>query len=176
LLASPYESALSDLESLERIILSGEVEEFQTIGGSSIYHDPKACIGALHQVIIDAAVREGLPWNPPATEAYARKIYSEYPVPVMNSPISGASIMQMVTAAGSGAAFMAAFPHPDLGQVTIYFLLIGSTKIVLGAADGISMGLKQGLSHLILKWMGVPASAANPKKQTTKRASKSASA
>ncbi len=111
--------------------------------------------------------------NPPSTEEYAQRVYSEYSVPVMNSPISGTSLKQLVATAGSGAAFMAAFPHPDLGHVTIYFLLVAGTKIVLGAADGISIGLRQGLSHLIMKWMGVPKLTANPKKQSKKRSAKS---
>lgn len=162
-------AAIPDLEHLERLLHSGAVEEFQMIGGSSIDYSAEACRAALHQVIIDASVREGLPWNPGRTEAYAREIFSSYPVPVMNSPLSGSSLLQMVTAAGSGAAFMAAFPHPDLGHVTLYFLMIAGTRIVLGAADGVSIGLKQGLSHLILKWMGVPKTVASPKKRTTKK-------
>jgi len=128
-----------------------------------------ACRAALHQVIIDAALRENLPWNPTRTETYADEIFSSYPVPVMNSPVSGSSLLQMVTAAGAGAAFMAAFSHPDLGRITVYFLIIGATRIVLGAADGIAIGLKQGLSHLILRWMGVPPQVANPTKRKSKR-------
>ena len=66
----------------------------------------------------------------------------------MNSPVSGSTLLQMVTATGGGAAFMAAFPSADATHIAIYFLMIGGTRIVLGAADGISIGLKQGLSHI----------------------------
>jgi hypothetical protein len=163
-----YESrgAIPDLKHLERLLHSGSVEEFELIGGSGIDHGgADACRAAIHQVIIDAAVRERLPWNPKGTEAYADKIFSSYPVPVMNSPVSGSTLLQMVTAAGGGAAFMAAFPHAELGHITLYFLMIGGTRIVLGAADGIAIGLKQGLSQVILKWMGVPRETANPSKR-----------
>ncbi len=163
-----YESpdAIPDLKHLERLLHSGSVEEFELIGGGGIDHGGvNACRAAMHQVIIDAAVRERLPWNPKATEAYADTIFSSYPVPVMNSPVSGSTLLQMVTAAGGGAAFMAAFPHAEIGHITLYFLMIGGTRIVLGAADGIAIGLKQGLSQVILKWMGVPRETANPSKR-----------
>jgi hypothetical protein len=155
-------AALPDLGELERLIL--RQEDFPTVGGSSIdYGGVAACRAALHQVIIDASVREGLPWNPERTEAYAEAIFSRNEVPVMDSPLSGATLLKMVTQAGAGAAFMAAFPH-DAGHITLYFLLIGGTRIVLGAADGISLALKQGLAHILLKWMGVPEAVASPRK------------
>jgi hypothetical protein len=163
-----YESrdAIPDLKHLERLLHSGSVEEFALIGGSGIDHSGvDACRAAMHQVIIDAVVRERLPWNPKGAEAYADTIFSSYPVPVMNSPVSGSTLLQIVTAAGGGAAFMAAFPHAELGHITLYFLMIGGTRIVLGAADVIAIGLKQGLSQVILKWMGVPQETANPSKR-----------
>ena len=49
-------SAIEDLEGLERLILTREY--FETIGGSSIDHSANACISALHQVVIDAGIRE----------------------------------------------------------------------------------------------------------------------
>ena len=60
---------------------------------------------------------------------------------------------------------MAAFPHPDVGHITLYFVLIGGTRIVLGAADGVSIALRQGLSHILLKWMGVPTTTATSRKR-----------
>jgi hypothetical protein len=84
--------AVPDLEHLERLLLSRSVEEFETIGGSSVNHrGVDACQAALHQVIIDAAVREGLPWSPERIAAYAGEIFSAHPLPVMNSPISGST-------------------------------------------------------------------------------------
>src|ERR1700761_6072492 len=71
----------------------------------------------------------------------------------------------MVAAAGGGGAFMAAFPNTDFQHVIIYFLLIGGTRIVLGASDGVSIALKRGLSHILLKWMDVPLTIANTAKQ-----------
>ena len=142
--AYPYPAAISNFEQLEREVLLGE--EFPTIAGSSIDSGPDACLTALNQLIINAGVREGLFWKPESYEAYARDIFSSQAVPVMNSPVSGSTLLQMVTAAGGGAAFMAAFPNPDASHITIYFLMIGGTRIVLGAADGVSIALKQGVS------------------------------
>ena len=156
-------AAIMELGELEALILQGD--HFPTVGGSSIdYGGIEACRAALHQVIIDASVREGLPWNPDRTKAYAESIFAGNPVPMMESPVSGATLLQMVTTAGAGAAFMTAFPH-DAGHITLYFLLIGGTRIVLGAADGISLALKQGLAHILLKWMGVPAAVSSPRKK-----------
>lgn len=76
--------------------------------------------------------------------------------PVMNSPISGTTLMQLFAATGSGAAFLANFPHPDGGQIATYFLVVGGTKVVFAAADGIGYALKHGLAYLLLKWMGAP--------------------
>lgn len=165
-----YESkdAIVSLEALAELLHTRQVEQFNMIGGSSVDHDERACFAALHQVILDAHIREDmLPWNPQQTEQYAETIYAAYPLPIMNSPLTGSSLMQLVTAAGSSAAFMAAFPH-DLGHITLYFVVVGGTRIVLGAADGISIGLKQGLSHVILRWMGVPTNTANPTKRKAK--------
>ena len=163
--------AIKTIEELAALLHSRKVEEFELIGGSSIDHDSRACLAALHQVILDAHVREEMPpWDPKQIEHYAETIYASYPLPIMNSPLTGSSLSQLVTAAGGGAALMAAFPH-DLGHITLYFLVVGGTRIVLGAADGISIGLKQGLSHVILKWMGVPRNSATPKKRKAKPAS-----
>ena len=168
-----YESpdAIKTIEELAELLHSRQIEEFQLLGGSSIDHDSRACFAALHQVILDAHVREEMPpWDPKQTEEYAETIYRAYPLPIMNSPLTGSSLLQLVTAAGGGAAFMAAFPH-DLGHITLYFLIVGGTRIVLGAADGISIGLKQGLSQVILKWMGVPKAVASPRKRKAKTVS-----
>jgi len=158
--------AIKNLDDLEQQILSRR--DFETIGGSSIMFFPGACLAALHQAILDAMVREEMPWDPAGTEAYANQIYGSQPIPLMNSPLTGASLGQLVTAAGGGAAFMAAFPDADARHVTLYFLLIGGTRIVIGAADGVSIALKQGLSHLLLKWMGVPTTAGTSRKRKAK--------
>jgi hypothetical protein len=55
----------------------------------------------------------------------------------MRQPLSGSTLLQMVTAAGGSAAFMAAIPNADAHHITLYFLLIGGTRIVLGAADAL---------------------------------------
>jgi hypothetical protein len=171
--AGPHMASMSDFEQLEREVLHGET--FPTIAGSSIDSSPNACLAALHQVILDGGIREGLFWNPEHYAAYARDIFSTQPVILMNSPISGSTLAQLVGAAGWGtaAAFMAAFPNPDVGHVMIYFVLVGGTRIVLGAADGISIALKQGLSHILLKWMGAPASTASELKRTRSASSSS---
>lgn len=162
--AFPSADAPLNLDELRRLIMARE--DFETVVWSGIdYGGSEACLAALHQVIIDAEIREELPWQPERTRAYAEQVFSAQPVPVMNSQLSGSTLGQMLTAAGGGAAFMAAFPHPDVGHITLYFVLIGGTRIVLGAADGISIALRQGLSHILLKWMGVPATAATSRKR-----------
>lgn len=157
-------AAIPDLEELQRQIMTRE--DFETVGGSGIDSGgTEACLSALHQVIIDAEVREELPWQPERIRQYAEQIFAAQPVPVMNSPLSGSTLQQMVEAAGGGAAFMAVFPYLDVGHITLYFVLIGGTRIVLGAADGISIALRQGLSHILLKWMGVPSTTATSRKR-----------
>jgi phospholipase C len=96
--------------------------------------------------------------------------------PVMHSPIAGTTLAQLFAHSGSGAAFLAAFPHPDAGQIATYFLVIGGTKIVIGAADGIALALKHGLSYLLLKWMGAPTEiiAAEAQRATKRRGGKKA--
>jgi hypothetical protein len=86
---------------------------------------------------------------------YAQQVVFSQPIPIMNSPISGSTLANMV-GAGGGAAFITMFPHPDAGQIALYFLMLGGTRIVLGAADGVSLALREGLSSMLLKWMGVP--------------------
>ncbi|MFM0095648.1 hypothetical protein PQQ87_08545 [Paraburkholderia nemoris] len=109
----------------------------------------------------------------PIEQAKVTKQVLREPFPVMNSPITGSTIGSLVTTAGSGAAFLAYVPHPDLGQIAVYFLVLGGTKIVIGASDGVAAALKLGLSHLILKWMGYPEVSVNAeKKQAAKRAAK----
>ena len=167
-----YEQAnqITDLRDLENLIISRQVEGFETIGGGSIMSLPGDCLTALHQAIIDACVREELPWQPERWNIYAQEIFDKRSVAVMNSPISGKTLSEMVAAAGGGAAFMAALPH-DVGHITLYFLMIGGTKIVLGASGGISMALEQGLCHILLKWMGVPGNSASCKKSKRKQSS-----
>jgi hypothetical protein len=123
-----FADAIESLEGLAELLHSHQVEEFQLVGGSSIDHDSRACLAALHQVILDAHVREEMPpWDPTQIERYAESIYASYLLPIMNSPLTGSSLLQLVTAAGGGAAFMAAFPH-DLGHITLYFLVVGGVR------------------------------------------------
>ena len=148
--AYPSDIAMDIEQVRQEVLLS---DEFQVVRESRIEFGPNACLTALHRVIIDAGVRENLPWEPVSDpddasnryKTYAQEIFASQPVPVMNSPVSGSTLLQMVTATGGGAAFMAAFPSADATHIAIYFLMIGGTRIVLGAADGISIGLKQGL-------------------------------
>jgi hypothetical protein len=124
-----------------------------------------AGIAVLHQVIVDAEAREGFPQLTELSRVYAEEIFCTQPVPVMNSPLTGSTLMQMVTAAGGSAAFMATGLNVDLKYISLYFLLIGGTRIVLGAADGISTALKMGLQHILLDWMGVPPTVASARKR-----------
>ena len=83
-------------------------------------------------------------------------IYEAQPLPIMQSPLIGKTLAELAKAAGGGVAFYSMFPHPGVGEVAIFFLLIGGTRIIFGTSDGIANGLKHGLSYRIQKWMGVP--------------------
>jgi hypothetical protein len=39
------------------------------------------------------------------------------------------------------------------GSVATYFLLLGGTRIVLGAANGVAKGLEIGLQEVIVHWL-----------------------
>jgi hypothetical protein len=161
--AYPSADAINDIEQVEQELFFGG--EFRITAGSSVDRSSDACLEALHQVIVDGGIREGLVWKPEHYKAYAQEIFNAIPLPVMNSPLSGSTLLQMVTAAGGGAAFMAAFPNADAAHITLYVLLVGGTRIVLGAADGVSIALKEGLSHILLKWMGASATTASSRKR-----------
>jgi hypothetical protein len=131
--------------------------------------DHPHCLLALQSLMTEPYERESLSYTPEAIETYAYEVYTTQPVPVMNSPLSGSTLSQLV-ATGAGSAFIVAVSTPDVGKILLYFGLLGDTRIVLGAADGISLALKQGLSHILLKWMGVPPTVANPRKRKNKGA------
>jgi hypothetical protein len=78
------------------------------------------------------------------------------PIPVMNSPIVGTTLNGLWKAAGGGAALLSTFPNIDGRTVALYFLVVGGTRIVLLASDGIGYALKHGLAYVLLKWMGAP--------------------
>jgi hypothetical protein len=123
------------------------------------------CFDALMQLIDEARMNEQQPPDEQMLRRFATQIYTRQLVPVMNSPISGKTLAELVAAAGGSTAFMATFSTVDATHVSIYFLLIGGTRIVLGAADGISEALQYGLRHILLTAMGVPAIAAGSARQ-----------
>lgn len=55
----------------------------------------------------------------------------DQPIPVMNSPISGATLAQLFATTGSGAAFLAYFPHPDGAQIATFFVLSAGQRLSL---------------------------------------------
>lgn len=124
----------------------------------------------LHPIDLDTAVseirkllREEMVANPDLYKRrdlfdLGRADISKQAFPVINSPISGTTLAQLFASTGSGAAFLAYFPHPDVGQIATYFAVVGGTKIVFGAADGIGYALKHGLAFNLLRWMGAPTS------------------
>jgi hypothetical protein len=82
----------------------------------------------------------------------------------MNSTLTGSTLSQMLVTAGGSAGFIAAIPHADVKTVLLYFAVIGGTKIVMAASDGVSTALKQGLTYHLLKWMKVPENVASVRK------------
>lgn len=130
----------------------------RTIDGSERY------IAIIHQAIVDAQVRENIPQIIEASKVYAEEIFCTQPVPILNSPLTGSTLMKIVGAAGGSAAFMGVV-NADIEHIALFFFLIGGTRIVLGAADGISSALKTGLEQVLLDWMGVPARVASARKR-----------
>lgn len=122
--------------------------------------------------ILDALLRSAIDANAvvrsrtrPSVDAlerrYGASVVPEYvallsstQIPMMRSPISGSSLAKL--AAFGGIGVLASLHDVSGQQIALYFLLLGGTTIVLGAAGGVSEALKQGLSHHLLKWMKVP--------------------
>jgi hypothetical protein len=111
----------------------------------------------LETVVTDAQQWESLPKAPQTVGPYIDSIISSSPLPTMHSPVSDETLLHMIAAAGSSAALMASIHPVSLATaIPLYFLVIGGTRIVVGAADGIAIALREGISTILLKWMGVP--------------------
>jgi hypothetical protein len=75
----------------------------------------------------------------------------------MKSPISGGSLKELLAAAaGPSAAFVAAAMHLGWMHIVLYLILAVIARIAFGAADGISQGLKLGLSQRVRKAVQTP--------------------
>ncbi len=83
----------------------------------------------------------------------------------MNAAVTGETLEELVMRAGSCETLLLILPHPLLGPLSIYLAVIGTTRLVLGAAGVVSVASQQGLVQLILRWMGVPKPVANPTKR-----------
>src|SRR5262249_37603381 len=135
-------------------------QESRKLGWQVLTKEVLEPVEALYEVIRDAddrrraLTREAATFDQELLARYVSVIVADKPVPIANSPLTGSTISQLV-AAGGGAGFLAAFAHPDFHHLVLYFAVLGGTRIVIGAADGISIALKQGLSQKLLDWMGV---------------------
>src|SRR5262249_6499960 len=98
-------------------------------------------------------------------DALVIDIYYSQPLPTMQSPLIGKTFEELAKGAGQYAIFYQVFPHPDIGDLVVFFLLLGGVRIVLGTSDGIATALSQGLHHKLLKWMGVRAKTMPPRKK-----------
>jgi hypothetical protein len=95
----------------------------------------------------------------------AHDIYLSQPLPIMQSPLAGKTIAELAKGAGQGAIFYQIFPHPGLGDLVVFFVLLGGIRIVFGASEGIATALSHGLNYRLLKWMGVPVKTTSPRKK-----------
>jgi hypothetical protein len=95
-------NAISDLKELQRQIMIDE--SFRPVRGSDTRDGADVCFHALFEAIADVQRENELPINYDLGVAYANQIFSSRPVPVMNSPLSGSTLLQMTASAGSGNA------------------------------------------------------------------------
>jgi hypothetical protein len=87
--------------------------------------------------------------------SFVHNVYEHCQLPILNSPLNGATLKELAAASGPTIAFVAAIPH-DAGHIVLYFMIVAGTRIVIGASGGVAAGLKAGLENVIRKWMGLP--------------------
>ena len=79
--------------------------------------------------------------------------------PVKHSPISGETLANILSAAGSTGSLSAAYltyQHGGIEPIIVGVLAVGGLKIVIGAADGLAEGFRAGFKYHLLRLMGVP--------------------
>ena len=164
----PYSESVSDMTQLMNY-MSGEFIPRPDTLTTDINPDHYRTL--LADIVTDAQQREDFPPTPQTLLPYVDSIISNCPLPTMHYPISGETLLHMITAAGSSAALLASFnPIGAATAIPLYFLIIGGRRIVLGASDGIAIALRQGLSTILLKWMGVPKPKSQKKSGRARRA------
>ena len=147
--------AIADFEEFR--VDMAEDEDFRPVRISQIVETTDVIQRALVQAIADGATQEGLSIYPSTARDYAEAIYKTHPLPIMNSPLSGMSMSQMVEGASSTAAFLAVFQHGvGMHEIALWFLFVGGTRLIVGATDSCVTGLKKIVPHFMLKWTGVP--------------------
>lgn len=88
---------------------------------------------------------------------FARSIYEEYQIPVVNSPLSGTTLLELANAVGPSASYVVSLAKPASAEhYVIGVAMVGGTRIFMGAVDGLSKGLKTSLEYWIKRAFRVP--------------------
>jgi len=106
-------------------------------------------------------------------ERHVLRIFREYRIPVVNSPMEGKTLQELIAstvAAIPATAHLAVMPHEG-GEIILCLAIWAGTRIIIGASRGIARGLDDGLHELILHWMRKVGGL--PSKEKRKRAAKS---
>ena len=125
---------------------------------SSIRSGPDAAFGMLLQCV----TQTGLPSASRPSEVqpvvnFARAVYSDYQIPVINSPLSGTTLAELANTASASASFV--FSLASSASAEKYMIgvaVLGGCRIVISASQGIADGLKQSLEYWIKRALKVP--------------------
>jgi hypothetical protein len=156
----PHTAYSSDGEELVRLIAnhlrSGIGYQFQIVDAGPIEFET---VGRLiSDVALDesfAAHEANLIYAPTEhLEGLVNHILYDVELPIQNSPITGTHLANLFSIGGT-SAYLAATTHIGFREIAIYFLMVGGTRIVLGASSGISEALQHGLKQVLLSWMNV---------------------
>lgn len=125
---------------------------------SSLQSDPAAVFGML---LCCLSLTDSSPTddaqNAELIVEFARSLYEEYQIPVINSPLSGTTLATLASSVGPSTSYiisLASSASPE--RYLIGVALLGGTTIVLGASQGIADGLKASFGYWIRRILRVP--------------------
>jgi len=135
---------------------------------------PSDTVLAALAISISDAIPKRTPGDGQLVNAYIEDVYTNYQVPVLNSPLTGWTLQKLAESAAENAAFLVHVQN-DHTSSTLYFFHIAGTYIGICAAGGIALGLQHGLREIIIALCDRVKSKINPPqspKKKPKRASK----
>lgn len=88
---------------------------------------------------------------------FARSLYEDFQIPVINSPLSGITLAELASSAVPSAAYLMSQTNPASPEKYIIGVaLLGGTWILMGASKGIADGLKTSLEYWVRRILRVP--------------------